>query len=375
MGNNSDHHENSPSKFPQYEKCLHFESSEAGESAIRGTLQHKWLEISLNSTDKENGALEIDKADLDWCHDNLTKYEVNCVDWAYYKILSLMSKHKASLLSLKAERKVVVFTSDFTSTEGTVDVTFTGSVPLYEDLVIADYKSGKVRDYSGQMKVYMLGVAQENGLLGDTPVYGYTVYGKEREVTEYKYTVEELQEYFDSMYSKIEAKESTDPVVNEYCSWCSKKSKCKARNEAVKSFTKDVPEATNIPITLKTNLATMTGEKLGKMLEFAKVVKGWCVDVEEEVKSRFNSGKTVEGWELKKSSTKGFPDSTAVFAKITDLGEETALRFVEQLSISQKLVKEVVGNEIFKESFVGMLEVTGSKKTLVKSGEKEDENE
>lgn len=371
MGKNSDHHKFSPSKFPQFEKCLHFESGEAGESAQRGTLQHTRLETLLKSTDKESLSLQVSQEDDTWCKNNFTKDEVNQVDYAYYKVLSLMSKHGASMDSLKPERKVAVFTSDFVMTEGTADVTFVGTL---NDLVVCDYKSGLKRDYSGQMKIYMLGVAQEYGLEGGEKVTGYAIYGREKDCVEYSYTVDEMQAYFDDMMNKIENRDSVDPCPNDYCSWCGVKSKCKARNAMVKEVAKVLPEGSPLAgITAKTNLETISGEKLGVVLDFAKVVAKWCKDVEDEVKKRFEAGKEVSGWEIKESSTKGFPDNAEVFELITQMGEESTAEFIKAVSISQKSIKDSLGNEVFKEKFMPLLKVVSTKKTLTKVGAEGDD--
>jgi CRISPR/Cas system-associated exonuclease Cas4 (RecB family) len=372
VGNNNDHHEFSPSKFPQFEQCLHFESGESGEAANRGTLQHTRLEALLKSTDPVTLALEISQENKVWCLDNLTKTEVNQVDYAYYKVLSLMSKHGATMESLKPERKVVAFTSDFTMTEGTADVTFVGT---QNDLVVCDYKSGLKRDYSGQMKIYMLGVAQEYGLESHEKVTGYAIYGREKDCVAYEYTVAEMQEYFDSMMAKLSNRDQTEPCPNDYCGWCGLKAKCKARNNAVKEVAKVVSEEPPFKLTVGMNLETLDGSKIGKLLVFSKVVALWCKDVEEEVKSRLNSGKQVEGWEMKESSTKGFLNNTEVFQLVSDLGEDAKAEFVKALSISQKAVKETVGNEIFKEKFLPLLKVVSTNKTLTKIGAEGDTNE
>ncbi len=362
------HHEFSPSKFPQFEKCIRFDSSEAGEAAERGTLQHTRLEDLLKHTDAETMALNVPKERADWTLENLTKSEVNSVDWAYYKILSLLSEFSAKYSSVQAERKVAAFTSSFGMTEGTADVTFRGSLG---ELVVVDYKSGLVRDYSGQMKIYCLAAAQELNLSGDASVYAFVVYGREQTVQKHVFKVAELQAYFDEMFERLENRKDAEPTVCDYCSWCSHKLNCKARNALAKEVKKVLPETVeSFKITDRTNVSTLDGSKLGKLYEFARAVSDWAEDVEKEVKRRLDAGEVVAGFEFKTSAIRSFPSNAAI---LENLNDEQRVQLLNDVSISQKTLKDIVGNEDFKTIFEPMLQKTGTKNTISKTKTKTEE--
>lgn len=356
------HHEFSPSKFPQLEKCLHFDSDnsktdDVNSPAMRGTLQHTLLEKMLNKA-KETGSCLLDDADKKWSLETLSNEEREFVMHSFHEILQIVSKHDVELSAIRVEQSVCATTSDMVMVDGTADVMFVDSEG---SAVIIDYKSGQDRDYSGQMKVYGLAVAQE---LGCEKVHTYITYGRGKRQQHEIYNVDDLLNYFDEMVSKIESKDDFEPSPCDYCNWCKNAVSCPARNTNALEVRKVVDSPLK-GITKKTDLRKISDEKLGEVFEFSKVVEKWAKDVKKVVEERIDSPQGMNGYSYKFTNKRAMPKTDILFDKMEEMGYSLG-EFLEACSVTQASVKKVVGAKPFKEEIVPMLLEGKPSKTITK---------
>lgn len=88
---------------------------------------------------------------------------------------------------------------------------------------ITDWKTGRVRDYSMQLKGYAAATMDK---LGVDTCRGAIAYPETGEVHEMKFTYDDVHEIW-KLYDAFEAQELPH-TINEYCEWCELNGKCPA---------------------------------------------------------------------------------------------------------------------------------------------------
>lgn len=93
-----------------------------------------------------------------------------------------------------------------------------------EDAVILDYKSGKVRDYSGfggqlHLSAFVLFMMFPR-LKKVTSAYLYLEHKQTVSITIYRKDLEELRQHFDDKFIEINSDEKFEPERNDYCRFC-----------------------------------------------------------------------------------------------------------------------------------------------------------
>lgn len=96
-----------------------------------------------------------------------------------------------------------------------------------EDVVVVDYKTGKMRDYdggpSGKGQLHLSGAISLH-LWPEIPMVTTTyAYVDHKQTISKKFTQddrEELRAHFDREYDKVNSDKEFKPKVNEFCKWC-----------------------------------------------------------------------------------------------------------------------------------------------------------
>ena len=200
-----EHHPNlSPSRFPAFDKCIHYEPILLdSESRKRGTKIHEYAAKFLR--EQAIGSVPMEEVEFagkgEWIANEVRRtlseikgveYRVNIMDY----------------MEVPPER----------ITFGTCDAWGYDAMTL----TLIDAKSGKERDYKEQMAVYALGLMDEQRteickcivLYCDIPA---------REV--YSFTIREAEQIVFGIIARVNAGVE-EPQENYYCSFCAKKPTC-----------------------------------------------------------------------------------------------------------------------------------------------------
>ena len=364
-----EHHEFSPSSFPMWDKCVHFETDQEGmdgenHPAHRGSLQHTGLEMIMTSeyAQFESVSLEGQK----WITDNLKPDEIANIDFASNRIAKILGENGIAIDEIRVEEKLVVFASDFTTTYGTGDVVGTGK----NFVIVIDYKGGNEREYDPQLKTYALGAMQETGTNKALLV---VVYGRGKMDTQTWFELDECQTFFDDMMYKLQHKDEYECISNKYCSWCKKADTCKARQKDILSSRKMLsPKDKNVlgGITYRTDLTKLNPDKFGKLLSFAKLVEAWAKDVKAIAGKKLNKEpESVTGFYMKEGSCRVSIDAKKAYEIAVDKKEIYPEDFVKCSSVAKgKFMDLLYGDksglkaskEDFQEVFKDAI-LTGSK--------------
>lgn len=342
-----EHHEYSPSSYPMWDKCIHFETNQdgmgEGSPAHRGTLQHTALEKIMKSPDANFDS--ISKEDAQWVLDTLDDQEIANVIFASDRINVILDRYSNEYDELFIEKKLVFFSTEMVSAFGTGDYLFVTD----DNVVVIDYKSGNERDYDPQLKGYALGAMQETGK-GKAKVI--VVYGRGRTSTESDYSLVDCQIFFDDMIDKLQNKDKYEACPNNYCDWCAKKTDCVSRKKSVFQVKKMVTGGKDLlyKLSAKSDLSKLTPERLGKLMHFSNIVTAWASDLKKMIELKLEEDEeSVEGWTLKSGPTKSSIDyhsaySIAVQKKFVDPND-----FLKVSTIAKgKLMKLVYGDESAK---------------------------
>jgi len=355
------HHIFSPSSFPAWTKCIHYETDQTGldgenSPAFRGTLQHKELEYQIGLADKKGGRDITKRSEF---HEKLTSEERNNVDFAFFKIMSILASYNLGIKDAETEVEVLAFTSDMTAVTGTADVLAVKG----DTVIVIDYKSGVERDFEAQLKVYGLGAMQAYDC---KKVDIYAVYGREKKATSNTFELEETQKFFDEMVYKLSNREEFEPEVNSYCGWCTKRLSCKARNKSLTESKKVIPEGKELlkGITVKTDISKLSPEKLGGLVAYAKLLEDWAKDLKAIAEAKLAEDENaVAGWGLKFGSPRVKIDAVKAeeialerygvepyeLAKVSSLSKSALMKAVYGKEANKKATKEEF-NEVFKDA-------------------------
>ena len=196
----------SPSSMPARAQCAHFKSSDSGDrtDAEIGKKEHQYIEKFMN------GDFVLPRLAPD-----SMKNVAFAIDYLQDMTIGLERRDFDVEKKLKLkddEGKEISF--------GTVDFI------AYPYQKIIDYKSGRIKDYSAQMKFYAL-MAMET--FGWEHCDYEIIYGAAKHVQKsVRVDRKEAQEFFQEMKTRIENAESFPPQINEYCKFCEGLGTCAA---------------------------------------------------------------------------------------------------------------------------------------------------
>lgn len=295
------HAELSPSKFPAWEKCPCFESGEVGEAANKGTIEHNVLEAMMLGKQPE---------------EKLSDEDLEKVTWAYEYVTEMAKRHEVKPAEIQVEEEVHVVDEEMNEiTYGTLDIAFRD--------VIFDYKSGQMRDYSGQMKCYALGRMQARNL---NKVWAIILYGRFKKADPIELTMQECLDYVKTMKERIEDPEKK-PAKCQYCSWCKHKN-CPEVTKDVMTVGKagmSKQMAQRLNKLVKKPIDDLTPVEMNTLMPLAEAVGGWSEAMKGHCKSMLWSGKELENYQLKTKKGSLTINDQAKAKKLCGLSEKEYL--------------------------------------------------
>ena len=302
------HAEHSPSKFPQYEKCLCFESAPVGAAAKQGSYEHEVLENFM----KGRTIGDVDDATIDK------------VQWAYETVLSDVTRLKVQATEVQIEQRVGITDENFEEvTFGTLDISFRDY--LY------DYKSGQMRNYWGQMAVYALGMMQAKNL---KKVNVVILYGRFKKRDEYVIELAEAEEYVFGLITALKGGDLV-PKKNDYCGWCQKKTSCPEIIGPVKAVLKklDIPDIS--PRRLR-DLLSKSRDKLkpgmiSELMPVAEAVQSWADAIIGKCREYLDAEQDVPGWKLQSKNGAKFINDVSKARELLGIDAEN---FINACTVS-----------------------------------------
>jgi hypothetical protein len=188
----------------------------------------------------------------------------------------------------------------------------------------ADLKTGQIYNYEAQMAAYAIGLMIECNVDEWT---AHLLFADQQEVRTHRFTRESAY----SIVAGIIANVGTDPVINDYCGWCSKSLTCPPRLAAQESA-----------------LATTQGgfielledpARLGDFLARCKIFEDFQEAAKAKARGFLEAGKEVPGWRLQKPRMTEWVSAEVLSAYASELGPIEIIR--AQGNLSAKKAKEL----------------------------------
>ena len=154
--------------------------------------------------------------------------------------------------------------------------------------LLFDLKTGEIRNYREQMAAYALACMETFHATEWTAVI---VFADQREIREHRFRREDAEEIVRQIIQSRTV-ENPQPIVCEYCSWCSKFSACQAVTASANLALGLVPDADRF------QRAIATPDGLAAFLNGARIVEEWAEAAKFEAKKRIMAGETVPGWKV-----------------------------------------------------------------------------
>jgi hypothetical protein len=258
-----------PSNLPKLAICACFEPNPiAGEAAARGgKLDGIFRRRIIGDSSDETSVL---KDDLD------------AIDWATNTLRAIAGT--AHIIADEERCRIEC-----------LGLTGTADAWIPELGMSADLKTGQFRNYREQMAAYALGFMEATFRMSWTV---HLLFCDQRQLVTHQFTYAEAKAIVSEVIARYHDF-GKEPVVCEYCSWCSKAETCPARLQLVDKAL--VPAASDA--TFNFELVLADNEKLGAFLTACSVLEDFREGAEEAAKKRLVAGDKIPGWAL--SSRKG----------------------------------------------------------------------
>jgi len=278
-----------PSTLPKLAACSCYQNSKEppGPAAERGTLM--------------DGAFRSIMAGKDVIGE-ISEEDLNAVLWAVDTLKALSGSDQ--ILTMEEECKIQI---DELGRAGTADAV----VPTKS--MLADLKSGQIRNYKEQMQAYALGLMREFWVQEWTC---HLLFCDQREVVTHKFKYEECALAITGIVHDATDPERT-PTLCEYCEWCALATTCSLRVEsAIEPLGCAIaPERTDL-----FDLILNDPDKLGDFLVKCKILDKFRDRAEDKARGLLDAGIDIPGWRLGKGRTSEFVDARKVYEHRETLG-------------------------------------------------------
>lgn len=266
-----EHHDLSPSAFPKWAQCAHYEPSrEPGAEAERGTRMHAAYAAALAG---DKGAI-----------DALEGEDAMGVAWAIAETVALFGGAPEAV-----ERKLSYYDAD--------GLLYFGSADAVCGCGIADLKTGQVRDYGPQMAAYALALMD---IKWSDRATTHLIFCDAREVVTREWTAEEA---ISVVMPIIAARKgaldgnATGPRACEYCGWCDRRDACPAY---AAQLAPAVPAIANAE-TFDFSAVLADPDRLGQFLTACKLLRtDYEARAQDRAKAVIGSGGQVSGWTIQR---------------------------------------------------------------------------
>lgn len=312
------------------------------EYAIRGTLQHEYLEaLGKNDTvNKENLQLK------------LTSQEIDNVRFVFEKVEDLIITHGAQVESVIFEQRLRILSTSLQGKKGTGDVI----IVCKDKIIIIDAKFGAVKEYDPQLKLYALGAMQ----MHNKPEAEYYIsYGMTRMNTYGAISREEAQKFFDDGLVKIkyfmEHPEEIKYKLNSWCQFCTKFDDCPELNKIPQALTQvnapeyDMTLANELlgGLGFSKSLDEMDIDDLGNLQVFLKYLDKYTEKVKKVLSERILDGEEALMYRI--TNRKG-----NIFVGKKEELIIDALKRDEDLDVNDLLASQNISAKAFREWIYGV---------------------
>jgi hypothetical protein len=261
-----------PSALPKLALCGQYESApgEAGPAAQRGTMLDKVFREAWQTEVIPEGMLPEDKEAIEWAIDIMRQ---------------LRTFETSEVFTDETDCRVPVPTMQHVGTADAICV---------REQWLADLKSGQVYNYKEQMAAYALGL-----MVKHTAVQwkAHLIFCDAKKVITHIFSLDEALRIVRNTILNV----GSDPVINEYCSWCRHSLDCKARvaeQEAALAVKEEgFPAILADPV------------RLGKFLTKCKTLDAFRDAAKDEARKLLDQGIEVEGWRLQKPRVTEFVEA------------------------------------------------------------------
>lgn len=219
------HHERGMSRWPAKIACpFHEPEDMASGAAERGTSLHDDLAAVIN------GTKSADDVDLS-------------VSWAASVIIDMA---KGAEIHVEEKVEIVDPMSDMDGVTGYVDAWFV----LDGKLHVVDFKSGGMTDlqYEPQLMGYALGIysSLRPGTVSERDVYMHVVYGGDFKVKSSVTSIFDCNDMSAEVERRFDNPAAYARNINHACMWCRHRKDCKAVNDAIENFEKDITNMNDV---------------------------------------------------------------------------------------------------------------------------------
>jgi hypothetical protein len=280
MTSPSEHHKQSPSKFPAWAVCPCFESDPTERAdAAEGTAQHAALAAALSGDEAPLAGLSPDARES--------------VTWAAEHVRTLAGADK-----IETEIRLQ-YTAPDAFARGGRSVVYYGTADVlilhgnYADLI--DYKSGAGdRSHRPQLAGYALALFSMKARV--KTVRAHVLYGRTREADSWALTQADAA---GTVLPILEARNdpARSPVPCEYCSFCRDRMTCPALTGQVEAVAK-VNEWEDLAPALREPGAITDPDTMSKALTLSRFVGTWADAVRKAATELAKDGAEIPGYRL-----------------------------------------------------------------------------
>jgi len=330
----------SPSKLTYLSLCPSFVSDERDTKAsLRGeSIHEEVIGLFMSNT------FEHSEENINWCLSELKKIKTNFSEAQWF-----------------AERELktgIAFVSGYADIVG---------VDLFEDVgVVIELKTGysdrPEAEANIQLKAYCLALLREV-----SRVFGYILELDRRKITQEVFSKSEKLRLESEILNIIrKALEGEKYQIGEHCKLCERSFVCPSLDrefERVKEFKERIEEIRNLP-------APVVSDKLNRYWDMMKLLEAYWQKLKDRAIEIIESGETIEGFELKKtSSQRKWIDQSRALKRFQELGLDV-VPFLELKSpsvIEKELKTKGAKKKEIDSLFDGLIEF-GERKQLIKKG-------
>jgi hypothetical protein len=226
--------------------------------------------------------------------------------------------------------------------------------------MLADLKTGQIRNYKEQMAAYALGLMNMHWAETWTCVL---LFCDQKEMVTYKFTHQEAKDIVQNVVQSY-LKEDKVATPCEYCEWCALSTTCAVRVEqALEPL--GTSTAPSEKVTEIFEMILKNPDKVGDFLTKCKILETFQEKAETAARDFLEKGESVAGWKLGKARESEFVNARKVYEYRDKLGIGDIFETYGSMSGAKfkKLWEERFPNDPIPEGLIGKKE---SKQPLTK---------
>lgn len=318
-----------PSTLPKLAACRAYVSKEgASEAAARGSALDAIIRkaITLRQNSETSTMLAVVRA-AGRVKYTLTQADMTACEWAVDTMLRLADD--TAILTEESELAACA------QVEGLATGTMDACIPALG--ILADFKTGQIRDYEAQMAAYALACMQDYFSTRWTTVLLFI----DKQETRYQeFSMQEARELVENIVNAEQR-----PTVCEYCGWCAHNETCELRRSMALEVTQQAESLEKLsPADIKKQALMPTGivaelaadpEKAAQFCEMAAVANSYAEAVKGVIKERIGKEGSLGRFKLRNGGIVYKVPETLVGRYISEFGHSRVLAVYGPMSASK----------------------------------------